>query len=383
MPYFGRPRLLPASWQRPMPLGFVRVVFYPACVYPVLDAVCGNACSLDTHSTLMHVKKTGGYEPSAITSAGPCLPATARETTAGVSIRLGIPRSKNQWILAMMGAAVTIGCAVPLAQGVRSLSWPKVDGFITHSRNMPGYRTMGVDIGYTYATGGKSYTGDRFRFQFVLSARKMIGRDVQSILGRYRVGEPVRIAFNPGNPADSVLEPGPDYNSMIPFALGLLLLPLGLGHVGKDYRRPGTSEYPMPTRPRYAVAKTLTAIALALFLFGGFYLYQGISSTQWPSVEGRILYSHARSGAHPETLLWYEYYVDNRRYLGSNYRNGGNTTPFRQVAETAANRYPAQRAVRAGSCDRSACKSHSWRGSQFRRRRMAWARAGRPRSRRW
>ena len=173
----------------------------------------------------------------------------------------------------------------------------------------------------------------------------MAGRDVQSILGRYRVGEPVRIALNPSNPADSVLEPGPDYNSMIPFALGLLLLPLGLGHVGKDYRRPGTSEYPMPTRPRYAVAKTLTAIALALFLFGGFYLYQGISSTQWPSVEGRILYSHARSGAHPETLLWYEYYVDNRRYLGSNYRNGGNTTPFRQVAETAANRYPAQRAV--------------------------------------
>jgi len=94
----------------------------------------------------------------------------------------------------------------------------------------------------------RSTTGDRFRFQFVLSARKMAGRDVQSILGRYRVGEPVRIALNPSNPADSVLEPGPDYNSMIPFALGLVMSLLGLGHVGKDYRSPGTSEYPMQAR---------------------------------------------------------------------------------------------------------------------------------------
>ena len=78
-----------------------------------------------------------------------------------------------------MGAAVAIGCAVPRAQGVHSLLWPKVDGFITRSRNMPGYRTTGVEIGYTYVTGGRSYTGDRFRFQFVLSARKMVGRYVQ------------------------------------------------------------------------------------------------------------------------------------------------------------------------------------------------------------
>ena len=130
-------------------------------------------------------------------------------------VRLGIPRSKNQWILTLMGAAVTVGCAVPLAQGVLSLSWPKVDGVITHSRDMAGYRAIGVDIGYRYATGDQTYTGDRFRFQFVLTARHMLSRDVRSVLGRYRVGEPVRVTLNPSNPADSVLEPGPDYNSMI------------------------------------------------------------------------------------------------------------------------------------------------------------------------
>ena len=48
--------------------------------------------------------------------------------------------------------AVTVGCAVPLSHGVLSLSWPKVDGVITHSRDMPDYRVIGVEIGYRYAT---------------------------------------------------------------------------------------------------------------------------------------------------------------------------------------------------------------------------------------
>jgi hypothetical protein len=270
----------------------------------------------------------------------------ACERILRVQIRLGIPRSKNQWILAVLGAAVTVGSAVPLARGVLSLSWSKVDGVITHSRDMPGHRVIGVDIGYRYATGGETYTGDRFRFQFVLTARRMRGRDVQSSLGRYRVGEPVKIAVNPANPADSVLEPGPDFESMIPFVLGLFLLLLGLGDVRKKAPVQAVPPLARSTRPRYGLAKVLGLAGVALFLLGSFYLYQGISSMQWPTVEGRIVYSHARGGTHAETLLWYEYYVETRRYLASNYRNGGNVTPFRGIAEAAAKRYPVGRVVR-------------------------------------
>ena len=146
----------------------------------------------------------------------------------------------------LLGAAVTAGCAVPLAEGVFSLSWPKADGVITQSRNMPGYRAIGVDIGYRYATSGQTYSGGRFRFQFALTARHMRSRDVQSILGRYRVGEPVKIAVNPRNPADSVLEPGPDIDSLVPFALGLFLLLLGLGHIRTDQTEPGLLGGPLP-----------------------------------------------------------------------------------------------------------------------------------------
>ena len=67
------------------------------------------------------------------------------------------------------------------------------------------------------------------------------------------------------------------------------------------------------------------------------------ATTSWPSANGKILYSRAQSGQHYETLLWYEYRVDGRRYVASNYRNGGNATPFRGVAQEAAKRYPAGR----------------------------------------
>src|SRR3954454_10217290 len=104
-------------------------------------------------------------------------------------IQIGIPRSKNEWILTLLGAAITVGCAVPLTQGFLSLFWPKVDGVVTHSSAKSGFRTMGVDIAYRYAAGNTTYTGDRLRFQFAITSTRMQGRDVQSILGRYRVGE--------------------------------------------------------------------------------------------------------------------------------------------------------------------------------------------------
>jgi hypothetical protein len=150
----------------------------------------------------------------------------------------------------------------------------------------------------------------------------------------------VSVAVNPRNPADSVLEPGPDPNSLIPFGLGLILLLLGVGQVGDPARR-----QPAEKRPRYGLAKTLAAAGIGLLLLGGVYVYKGINSAAWPSVPGKIVYSHARAGRHPETLLWYEYHVAGRRYLASNYRTGGNVTPFQSVAEAAAKRYPAHRAV--------------------------------------
>lgn len=260
-------------------------------------------------------------------------------------IRIRLPQTKNEWILGVFAAALTVASGVPLIQGVLSLSWPKVDGVVTHSDFLPGRRVMGIELGYRYTAGGQPETGNRFRFQFWISATSMPGRDLQSIHGRYRVGEPVKVAVNPRDPADSVLEPGPDFNSMTAFAMGLFLLLLAVGEVPKDDPAYTTSAAPELERPRSLLATGLALSGLALFLFGAYNLYRGNSSVRWPSVEGRILYSRARIGPHPETLLWYEYRVDNQRYVASNYRNGGNVTPFDSVAKAAAKRYPVGRTV--------------------------------------
>jgi hypothetical protein len=262
-----------------------------------------------------------------------------------VSIRLGIPRSRNQWILFLGGIAVTVACVIPLVQGVYSLSWPTADAVVVHSRWKPGHRVSGVDIGYRYTIGDRTYTGDRHRFGFVFVRNRMRGRDVYLTLGRYPVGERIKVSVNPSDPADSVLVAGPDFESLLPLGLGLFLMLLGLGDVRKSKHPASPPPWPVAARPRYLVARVLAIAGLGLFLVGVYYVYQGISSVAWPTAEGTITYSHARTGRNSETLLWYEYQVDGQRYVANNYRNGGNVSPSMTVVQEAAKRYPVGRKV--------------------------------------
>jgi hypothetical protein len=205
---------------------------------------------------------------------------------------------------------------------------------------MSGFRRIGVDIGYRYTAGGRTHEGNRYRFQFVLERQHMRSRDVQAIVGRYRPGDPIRVSVNPSDPADSVMDPEPDFDSTIPFGLGLFLVLLGVGKVADS----GAAQ-PVKRRSRSLTAKVLAVAGAAMILYGAIVLYRGLRSIAWPTAQGKIVYSHARSARTPETLLWYEYFVNQQRFMASNYRNGGNVTPFDSVAEAAAKRYPVGRVV--------------------------------------
>ena len=257
-----------------------------------------------------------------------------------MSLRLTIPRSKNQWFLLLLGGAAVAVSAIPVAHGVRSLAWPRVDAVITHSRETVRNRRMTPDIGYRYTLGGRSHTGNRYRYQSLIA--RVRGRDVQSIVGKHRPGDRVQVAVDPDDPDDSVLFPGVDFESLVPLGLGLLLVLLGVGQIRKDETRAVVPRQ----RRRSRLATVLACLGWAVLLFGAWQIYRGIASTSWPAADGRVVYSHARTGSAYETMLWYEYFIDQRRYLASNYRNGGNASPFRSVAENAAKRYPEGRAVK-------------------------------------
>ena len=199
---------------------------------------------------------------------------------------------------------------------------------------------------YRYAAGGATYNGDRFRFQFMLLRDRMESRDRELTLGRYRVGERVKVAVNPRDPSDSVLEPGPDLEGILPLGAGLFLILAGIGEVQK--KTPLQPEvYLGPPGPRYRTAKIMAADRRRAISVWGLQPVGGIaSSLRWPTADGRILYSQARTGGTYETLLWYEYYVSGTRYLAGKYRTGGNVTPFQDVAVAAAKRSPAGRAVK-------------------------------------
>jgi hypothetical protein len=260
-------------------------------------------------------------------------------------VKLRPPKTKRDWVALLAGAAFAIGSGASLTRGALSLTWPKVNGAITYSTAKNRTRSYTIDIRYRYSAGGQTHDGNRYRFESFMARTR--SSDVDLAQARYPVGERVLVAVNPSDAGDSVLLPGIDAQGFLWLGFGLLLMLGGLTDLRtKDEVSAPPSIPALSPAPRYRAAKVLGVVGGSLLLFGSFQLYKGWSSLSWPTVEGRILYSSWRGGNSYQTLLWYEYYVAQQRYLAQNYRNGGNGTPFREVARAARKRYPVGRSVR-------------------------------------
>ena len=263
-------------------------------------------------------------------------------------IALRKPKSKADWAVLAAGAALVYFSGLALAMGTLSLGWRKADGKIVYSSPHQQFRLYRVDLRYRFAYNGREYRGDRYRFQFAIARDRMKSWQVDAIQARYPVGESVQVAVNPWNPSDSVLESGPDGESFLWLGFGLVLMLAGVGErkaLPPKVAGTGTMAPDRIAGPRYGTAKVLLAIGGGIFLWGLATIYSGWSSLSWPTTSGKILYSEARGGQSYRTQMWYEYVVEKKRYLGANYRVGGNSTPFREVAMAAARRYPAGRVV--------------------------------------
>jgi hypothetical protein len=125
---------------------------------------------------------------------------------------------------------------------LRSGSWPTVEGTVQTSRVLEEVRTRGgtqyrVELTYTYAVEGKVYTGDRFNNR----NNYLAGEDrARAVARAYPPGAKVPVSYNPGDPAQAVLEPEVTWHTWGRLVIGVVLLLVGpwLLYLGWQELRP-------------------------------------------------------------------------------------------------------------------------------------------------
>ncbi|WOB10119.1 DUF3592 domain-containing protein [Piscinibacter gummiphilus] len=90
----------------------------------------------------------------------------------------------------------------------RSGDWPQVDGRVVRSGVVAGCRRGGSfapEVRYTYPGGGRTHTGNRWRFGSAPCGDEASAR---AIAASHPVGGVVRVSVNPDDASESVLRPG-------------------------------------------------------------------------------------------------------------------------------------------------------------------------------
>ncbi len=123
-----------------------------------------------------------------------------------------------------------VGYSLPIVmEAGQSVSWPTVDGRITHSEVLVDANSdaplFDIDIRYTYRVEGVSYHGTRFSYDWWQSTKqRYIARRHTS---RYPVGKIVQVYYDPNDPGTCTLEPGFGNKSLSWIAGGLAFATFG------------------------------------------------------------------------------------------------------------------------------------------------------------
>lgn len=111
-----------------------------------------------------------------------------------------------------------------------SEGWPTVEGRVVrsevdHSTDAEGGDSYTPEIEYEYTVDGLEYENNRVRFgENSYSSR----RRAEEETGRYPVGRRVEVYYEPGDPDNSVLEPGATLGSYLGVVMGAMFLGIGL-----------------------------------------------------------------------------------------------------------------------------------------------------------
>ncbi|MBI1921193.1 MAG: DUF3592 domain-containing protein [Geobacter sp.] len=133
-------------------------------------------------------------------------------------------------LFAIFGLIGVIAGAGLFMTGLRSRRWPFSLGKVILSQAVFKTRKSGdtscyvPEVNYTFTVEGREYTGDTISVRGVGSRLK----DVQQIIAKYPVESQVIVFYNPKDPTDSLLEPGADASSALPFIVGVVFLSFAL-----------------------------------------------------------------------------------------------------------------------------------------------------------
>lgn len=136
------------------------------------------------------------------------------------------------WALLFLSVGVlSVGLAIRnLLKGSASRRWPQVQGRILRALVLVQTESEGGDsytpqVEYEYTVEGIEYRGKRLRYGQTTGSwgRKQAKRTI----GRFTVGGPAPVWFNPRKPADSVLVRGTSWGNLAILFAGLVFVGAG------------------------------------------------------------------------------------------------------------------------------------------------------------
>ncbi len=163
--------------------------------------------------------------------------------TPSVSNRLIL----SAFMVALMygGGVMLVGTVRELMESFEAMSWPTVAGKVTRSEikvtsiKSSGRSSNGIhrsttsdsyeaQIEYEFELDGKTLKGDRLGG--VRSGNAADRKSVEQTLKKYPINQAVTVSYKPGDPSQSLLEPGSwgGFFVMAGLSLFLILVPVGV-----------------------------------------------------------------------------------------------------------------------------------------------------------
>jgi len=134
-------------------------------------------------------------------------------------------------LLVLLVAGPLSWIVLTFASAISSRNWPRTVGIVVHSPEgmpptwlHPGHQPAVV---YRYTVDGRHYTSTRWRFGDELRADYASRHEIE-IARNHPVGKSVGVRYNPHDPSESVIEPGPSIVLTLVLCVAILWLVGGI-----------------------------------------------------------------------------------------------------------------------------------------------------------